>query len=326
VNNDAALVSLDARLKVVTDQIWAANLGPMAMTNQVDLSGRTLTINGAQPVTITGNVISGSGAMVQAGAGLLTLSGNNSFGGGLTVQTNSTVLLGSDTAAGSSVVTAYGGTLTIASGAQRSAANNITGTTVKLNVPASSSLTLSGAISAPTVEKHGAGALNLSGNFNFFTQLTIASGRVALTGPGGDIIPNFATVTLENGAMLDLLNKTERFDTLSLGSGGGILNLAPDGVHGVLTLDDLALNGQVLTIQGWQGANLSPGTDDRIYVDNFSGDILELKNRVYFDGFGWGGVLLDNELVPIPEPGPVLLLALGGGLALLSRRMFRRRS
>lgn len=64
-------------------QSWNATAGPLNVTSDLDLSGFTLTVDGAQNTTISG-AISGAGGgsgLAKSGAGTLTLTGTNSYGG-----------------------------------------------------------------------------------------------------------------------------------------------------------------------------------------------------------------------------------------------------
>jgi len=324
INNDSSLATFDVNMKILGNQSWVAQNGPLGFNNQVDIGGRTLTIGGTKSVLIGGNLIGGSGALVHAGSGLLTLSGINSFSGGLTINNGSKVALASDSAAGVSAITANGGTITPVGGS-RTIANDIGGTAATLEVPTGALLTLNGRITSAQVNKTGSGNLALSGNYSSFAKMTISGGRVGLTGTGGDLIPDTATLALQSGE-LDAQDKSETVGTLQIATEGGTLALQPDSIHGIVTVGKLELGDGVFVIKGWLGSAMAPGTDDKVMITDTTLDPEVLKKQIYFDGFGFGGELIGNELVPIPEPGTVVLMALGCGLIVGARRFGRKQS
>lgn len=116
------------------------------------------------------------------------------------------------------------------------------------------------------------------------------------------------------GGTFDLNGFSETIDNLSLSSTSTIAFKSGDSSQDFL-FDDLNLNGNTLTITGWDGVAGAAGTG-ATFVSTSSYSIADLAN-VYFDGFGFGGIqLAGGEIVPngaIPEPSTWF-----GGFSLLS--------
>ncbi|MDW8309461.1 MAG: autotransporter-associated beta strand repeat-containing protein [Verrucomicrobiales bacterium] len=98
------------------------------ISGNLNLGGatRTFTIadgTAATDMSITANI--SNGGLTKAGAGVLALSGNNTFAGGLSVNAG-TVVLGSDTAAGTGTLTMSAGITLEGAGGTRTITNNLT--------------------------------------------------------------------------------------------------------------------------------------------------------------------------------------------------------
>ena len=109
-------------LSLVGDTQLDANSN-VSLNNSIALSTHTLTLPGTHATTLAGS-ISGSGALVKHGGSDLTLSGFNAFSGGVDLQAGRLVI-GSDSALGSGVLTAAAGT-TLDTDAARTVINDIT--------------------------------------------------------------------------------------------------------------------------------------------------------------------------------------------------------
>src|SRR5262249_42548100 len=112
--------------------------GPMILNG----AANTVAVTSGFDFTISGP-ISGPGQLTKTNTGALLLSGNNTFSGGVTVSAGSGLLgnvgnliVGSDTALGTGVLTLNGGTLQDDGLASRTVANNVvlaSGTTSFIN-------------------------------------------------------------------------------------------------------------------------------------------------------------------------------------------------
>jgi autotransporter-associated beta strand protein len=149
-----------------------------------------------------GNVISGSGSLIQSGSGTLTLTGTNTYSGG-TQMNAGTLAVASDSnlGAASGILTFGGGTL--ATAASFSTARAMVFTSAgQLNVAASSELTLTGALSGSGgLVKSGDGTLVLTGTGGYSGGTTISAGTLQVGNGGttgslgtGDVTNNAALV------------------------------------------------------------------------------------------------------------------------------------
>jgi autotransporter-associated beta strand protein len=196
--------------------------------------------------------------------------------------------------------------------------------------------TISGIISGfQPIIKTGAGLLELSGE-NLFTGDFVVSGGTVLLSSVGALGGVNGTVRLDGGGTLTLKavgNKVNDAAILALNGGtisannfaetmgplrltaSSTISLAPaDGVVRDLVFSSASRIAGALAIENWAGTS-GGGTDDRIFV-TAEPDRTFLAN-VHFAGFDAGALWRRDtgELVPVPEPGPSVMLA---GLVLLS--------
>jgi fibronectin-binding autotransporter adhesin len=310
VNDSSVTQEIDANISLVNSQTWSANSGALVLGGTIGIGTKTLTLAGAQNI-IFGSAIAGagSGSVILSGSGNVTFGAASTFNGGVTVNSG-TLTLAADQATGTGSIILGGGTL--ATSGSRAVDNTITGTGT-LTVPASDVLTLSGPVSG-TLTKAGAGILELSGNNNTFTGMTLTAGTLALGGASSGIMPSGAALTL-NGGTFAARNHTETMGALTLAA-SSVLQLQADATPGSLTFASANWTAGVLTIKGWSGvANLTtpstPGTDDRVFIS--SAPAADFLSNVNFEGYPSGGKMLDNELVPVPEPHQYAML-IGFGL------------
>ena len=182
-----------------------------------------------------------------------------------------------------------------------------------------------------SLRKIGAGILDLAGSSDFSGTTTVDAGTLTVSGndalamTSGVQVNSSATFNLggidpinrvRDGAMLTLSggnlvanSHTETFGRLTLEQNSKIV-LSPGGLAGTLVFADALRIGGTLTIDGWTGNAGQPGTDDRIIFTTAPGN--DFLQNVLFSGYSPGATLLPTgEIVPVPEPGPLALLAVG---------------
>ncbi len=173
---------------------------------------------GTNNLTLTGQIseVNGSGSIIWCTPGILTLTNSNLFTGGVDMR-EGTLLLGTNTSAGSGTITLDTGTFLSAAGgpgASLSLTNaiNITGSSTTIGLNDDNNLALSGAITGSGALTYNGGSsggsLTLSGNNSGFSGgLTIQSGTVfaansnalgtngvALTGSSGLVVQSPAAI------------------------------------------------------------------------------------------------------------------------------------
>lgn len=211
LNSYSGLTRIEAGTVQVGDGVQDGTIGSGAITNN-----GTLEFNRATLLTV-GNIIGGSGSVVQSGPGQITLTGNNSYtgglvlkpgttlgynhanaagvGGGITVQ-QATVLLGADIAGNVGPITVLSEATFRNTGANRVINPSINGTNVVITFDKSPNIiTLNGSLSGVSgiITNMGTGLLRFnSGGANNVT----GSPNVhwVLATPGGFLQPRNASV------------------------------------------------------------------------------------------------------------------------------------
>jgi autotransporter-associated beta strand protein len=235
-----------------------SSLGPLTLSGNVTATdsiaaaviagslvlGGTSTFNIADSAGVTHDLdvsaaVSGAaGHIVKSGVGTLRLTGTNSFAGGLTVNAGS-VAFGSNTAAGTGLLTLNDSSTIFADTAPRTLANSVSlsgSVTVTgqhalelsgpagLNAPSSlnatgpASTVLSGAITgAHALNKTGAGVLVLGGSApNLFAgPLQVFSGSVDLSKTAGTAAVSSA-LTIAAGAVVNVTNSEQIADNAAV--------------------------------------------------------------------------------------------------------------
>jgi len=321
-------VSIEPKVQVMADQTWQINAGSLDLVNQLDLSTRALTLTGAGTVNARAAVIASAGPITLNGGSVLNLWSDNSttLTGGSIVVNNGTVGLGNK-GAGNRPIQLNGPTAVV---------NNYAGASITSFAPLAGSqgtvqvsqntFLQKGAISTTQLTKTGAGILQLgTGGVNSFSKLTIKAGTVQVAASGGTL-PTGSEVVM-NGGKLDVSTFAEHISKLTL-LANSTLSLTANTPAASLTMDTMDLQSGVFTIEGWEGYAGQSGIGTHIYVGTALGE--DLTTGVYFAGQAVGGQLIDSttpgfkELVPVPEPGTLALLAGLGGLSLLWRRATRK--
>jgi len=321
-------VSIQPKIQVMADQTWQINSGSLDLLNQLDISTHALTFSGSGIVNARAAVKGSAGPITLNGNSVLNLWSDNSttLTGGSLVVNAGRLGLGHNNAAGNSGIQLNGPTAVLApiNGYRITNSSAISGTQGAVDVSATSFLRLNGAISTTQVTKTGAGTLLLgTPGVNTFQRLTISQGMVQVS---GGTLPTSSEVVL-NGGKLDIGRFVEHVNKLTL-LADSTVSLTANAPASSLTIDELELESGVWTIEGWDGTAGQPGVGTHIYVGEAEGE--SVTTGVYFAGLGVGGKLIDSttpgfkELVPVPEPGMLTLLAGLGGLGLLWGRANRK--
>jgi fibronectin-binding autotransporter adhesin len=163
-----------------------ASTTPASITGNLGLSNqaKTFTVaSGGLAIDLDIPAIISSGGIIKAGAGVLRLGGNNTIALGLTIN-GGTVLLGSDSAAGTGLITLTTGTLR-ADGGARTIANTV-GITGASTIDGVQNLTLNGSISlakTASLTKNDTGTLTFGSAFTLLDgALTLNQGTLAVNG------------------------------------------------------------------------------------------------------------------------------------------------
>jgi len=271
---------MDANWNVNSVTFASSNTNSYALHS---LSGFTLTLQGGITnnstlvQTVSNSIVLGANQTWNAAAGDLAIAGN--------VDNNGHAL---------SVGGAHDTTFTgIISGSGGLTKNDSGMLSLLANDTFSGPVTINGG----TLNAGAAGALGS------VSSVTINGGSLSLAGLGNRV-NDFAPILLNGGGIWGN-NLSEAFGPLTVSASSSI-NLSPGGAAGTITFASAQWTAGTLTINGWSGAAHTAGTDDRVLVsirpaDNF------LAN-VQFAGFPMGSeYLLSGELVPVPEPKPMLL-------------------
>lgn len=195
--------------------------------------------------------------------------------------------------------------------------------------------TTANTFSGPTAVAGGTLLLNKAAGQNAIGgNLTILSGAAVVLGADHQL-PNSGTVRLEGGTLrtgetaghTDTVGALELAATSTIALGSGSHSLTFTGISGTPTGN--------LTITGWSGDIFQPGTAGRIYFSNIGANpnsqYSNFLDAVRFFGFPSGGIFLTTgvsgvyELVPVPEPAGLLIIAAALGLAVYSWQTRRAR-
>ncbi len=218
VNNDANLQTINNAIVLGAAQTWNAAAGSLFFGGAVANGGNRLTLSGSSGITLAGS-LTGTGGLTKTGTGSLALSGANLYSGATTLSAG-TVLIGSDTALGTGVVSLNGATIGT-SGGSHTLANDFT-VDRTTTFSAADDLTLDGSVAINgnrTISVAGAGAVTVNGEFTQTSgkrKLTkTGTGTLALNGAntfGGGLVLTAGTLSLGNNAAMGT-------GTVSLGAG-----------------------------------------------------------------------------------------------------------
>jgi autotransporter-associated beta strand protein len=282
------------------------------------------------------NLGANSIGVAKLGTGVLELSGANSYTGNTTLvagtlkvgsaQTTTTGPLGGGTG---SLPT---GTIIFAGGALQFSSVNTVDYSSKIadtafpmmldtNGQAVTFASVLGVGKTAGLTKLGTGMLKLTAA-NLFTGTTTINAGTLEIGVANALPSNAITIAgsgsiLSSGATtgfsdsLGTLKVTGTTSTISLGTGSHTLTFAGFDNTGFTSL----------TITGWTGSAGSSGTGGKLVFTDTSGFTAGNLANINFSGYNPGAVLVGNELVPAPEPGPIFAI----GAAALGFGYIRRR-
>jgi fibronectin-binding autotransporter adhesin len=229
-NGDHLVTTSRVTVNGGTFRLGATNqtLGSLAGTGgTIDLfngTGRTLTLIGSDSAASSTAIVGDGAQLIKSGSGTQTLGGASTYSGGTTLNAG-TLLVASNSALGSGTVTLNGGTLG-ASGGPRTLGNAVvlnnhttfTGDsrltlagsftlarTFELAVDTGSTLAISGPIGqsggARTLQKFGAGTLELTGANTYTGGTLIADGTVRINNSIGSAFGTGAVTIDADGTL-----------------------------------------------------------------------------------------------------------------------------
>lgn len=279
-----------------------------------NLGGATRTLTTLVDTTIAGAL--GNGNITKQGAGSLILNNANSSFGSLAInagtvafQTNASITgLGGS---GSGALNLAGGTLTVNGSTNSSFGQVISG--------------------SGNLAKSGPGTLVLSGENTYSGTTTVDGGSLVLSNTGGEALKNTGSITVNSGASLVLAADNQIGSSTDLILNGGTFVVGTSGTRysdelGTLTLaassmidlgsweggtntlkfaDSSAITWApeaILTITNWQGTPLTPSTVSEILFGNAGLTEAQMAQIRFASQGGLSGILLGDELVPVPEP------------------------
>lgn len=232
-------------------------------------AGGGFDIDDVANVFTVAQALTGSGGLVKGGAGTLVLTSADTFSGSTTINGGVLALSGNGSVANSAEVNvAAGATFDISNTSSGSLITSLAGNgTVNLG---GQTLTLTGANGAFAGSITGTGGLTLAGGSETLTGANLYSGAtvidagiLALSGTG--TLGLSSSVTVANGATLDISNATSGSSITSL-AGSGTVNLGSQSL--TLTKASGSFSG---TIAGSGGLTLAAGLETLSGSNTYAG-------------------------------------------------------
>ncbi len=318
------------------------SLAAAGSTAQVNLGSGTLRTGAANTSTTFAGTIQGAGSLIKQGSGTMTLSGSNTYTGTTEVQAGSLHLAGHDRlAAGTVVNIATGGTLNLDGFDQTvggiSGSGSILLGSGTLATGGSGDHTFSGSIAGGGDFIHqGPGTQTLSGQ-NTYTGLTGINGGQLTLGRDGALSTvsslRLGDATLGTGGYSQTLSDLDltAHATFDFGHLSSVLTFQS-------VADDLAfLSGHTLTVLNWTGQlETAGGVDQFIAMDGLFDRVDTTTSSIQFviGSDTYDALFLARpdlgltavEVVPVPEPGCLVLVACAGGFFMGWRRLRQKRA
>jgi fibronectin-binding autotransporter adhesin len=323
--NGGTLTAHSSAVTLSNDATVAAN-STIAGAHAITINGTT-TINGTRTLFINNaahtalNHINLNGNLTLNSTGTLSFNGTTTLNNNRTITNNLASLTLNQVALSNNAINR---TLTIGGTGDTTISGAITNglsTASNLTKTDSGTLTLSGnsanTYTGNTVVNSGTLILNKNAGTNAITgNLNIQSGGTLLLAQSNQI-NNTSNLTLAGGTFntqgnseaLGTLTLTAS-STIDLGSGNSILQFANSAAP------PWNVSAQLL-IQNWSGLLTGGGTDQIYFGNNASGLTPSKLSQIQFvnpagllPGTYGAQILSTGEIVPIPEPGALLTVAL----------------
>ncbi len=347
-----------ANITIVSGNATALGTGQVRLTNatgsklslNADTTVDSLTSGIAAATTIVGGTggTNGTYPLVFTGGGGSGAAGTATIAGGVITAVTLTDLGTNYTSAPTITLSGGGGTGTVTSnfGSSAIALNTRTLTVAGTNV---SPATFAGAISGTGgFIKNGPGTQTLSGTGTYSGATTVNNGTLVITGMinttnavninggvleiGADERLNSSASVTMSGGTLRTAGFTESLGTLTL-SGPATIDLGSGA--SILDFFDSSFQSWTgsLSIMNWSGLAEGGGTDEVFFGNSDSAlraDQIALISFVNPEGFAPGTygatMLVNGEVVAVPEPASAMMLCSGLGLLLAFRPAKRRRA
>jgi fibronectin-binding autotransporter adhesin len=273
-------------------------INPVTLANAISLGGYNLDNDDATTnLTLTGLITGAGGSITWCTNNNLALINSNTFTGGVDMR-EGTLLLGSDTAAGSGQITLDSGTIIDAfgSGNARSIPNPIyvSNTTTQIGMGNDNNLTFTGIISGSgtsvvTIDNGPSGSVALSGtNTISNTTFNVNNGGTVFASNNSAFGDSTNPVIIQSGSTLNVLGGVTISDPITVGAGANTF-----AGSGTITNNNAALP---ITNYVILSPSASPGGGPGNLT--FSAPLIFVGGAIHFQlydatgspGTGWGEV------------------------------------
>ncbi|HEX2750692.1 MAG TPA: PEP-CTERM sorting domain-containing protein [Verrucomicrobiales bacterium] len=242
-------------LQLNADQTWNAAAGPITMAANVEMGGRTLTLDGVFGKTFTQS-ISGGGAILLSGGVANFAYANQPFAGDVTASAGTTINLQASGATGT-------GTLTLNGGTVQSLVSGSIGNDVVLGAGTTSTFTGSNSLMIDGFVKATGGSTTLNIANSSLSGVSVNGGLQVLAGSG---LTRSGTGKLSLGdAFLSSDNTINSiYGTLNLNTGANVVAIPTTiGTGGIVNVNGaattVAANADI-TIREGGALNVNSGT------------------------------------------------------------------
>jgi hypothetical protein len=260
-----------------------------SVTNSYNLNGNSQTLGG---LSSAGNgvnqIYNNSGTQ-----SLLTLAGNSTFGGSINGNMGLRV---------------------------------INGSTVNLSG-------INDYLGATTIDGSSSLNLGISGSLTGTSNVIVSAGSTLLLGANNQV-NSAARLTLAGGTISMGANGATRAGYQAFGSltltGNSVIDFANLAGNSSLSFGEFVMNGNSLSIHNWSGTTLAGiqsdtqiGTTTRLFAASGLSQ-SDLNNISFYSGSGTGflgnALWTGGEIVPVPEPGVVIVACMLLGWLLVANR------